>query len=134
MFQLIYISTAQNILPNDLDSILSISRRNNGRDGITGMLLFNGKRFLQALEGEEAPVMAAYKRIKCDHRHRASAILSSKAVDDRQFGNWAMASQRATRDTNDRSLIEAVDALVADVSDPNIRALFSSYVRMAVAA
>jgi hypothetical protein len=134
MLQLIYISTAQSAAGSDLDKILLASRRNNGRDDITGMLLFNGKRFLQALEGPEALVLATYDRITLDQRHRAPVILSSKPIADRQFGAWAMACERRARQAVGRSLVETVDSLVAGVSDPNVRALFSSYVRMDVAA
>jgi len=134
MLQLTYISTARDEAESDLDRILLASRRNNSRDDITGMLLFNGKRFLQALEGPDELVTATYDRIKLDPRHRAPVLLSSKPITERQFGAWAMACERSARQTVGRNLVETVDALVAGVSDANIRALFSSFVRMNAAA
>ena len=54
MLQMIYTSAATKpISPKELQELLVISRRNNIRDGITGMLLFEDGTFLQVLEGEE---------------------------------------------------------------------------------
>ena len=47
--QLVYISTATPGTAVDPAPILTASRRNNARDRITGLLWFDGKRFLQAL-------------------------------------------------------------------------------------
>lgn len=78
MHQLTYISTVNGSLPDaELERILASSRRNNERSGITGLLVFDGKRFLQALEGDRAAVENAFLRIKTDPRHRAAVLLSS---------------------------------------------------------
>lgn len=134
MLQITYISTAKDVGDADLSAILEASRRNNVRDGITGLLLFNGKRFLQALEGPETLVQHAYDRIKADARHRAAVTLASSTVAAPQFGGWDMAFQRVAAFEKSRTLIETVDALIANVSDLNIRAQFSSYVRLQSAA
>lgn len=133
MLQLVYISTSRDVTADQLENILSKSRSNNARDDVTGLLLFNGKRFLQALEGPDPMVEAAYARIKADGRHRAAVILSRKSVEARQFGSWAMACEQTTAQSQG-NLVEVVDALVSNVTDANIRALFSSYVRLDVAA
>ena len=134
MLQLTYISTSRGVDLASLDAILTASRRNNTRDEITGLLLFNGKRFLQALEGPQQLVEAAYERIRADPLHRAPVILSSKHVEDRQFGHWSMAFEHAPASGAKRSLTETVDDLVAGIADPNIRALFAGYVRLQTAA
>lgn len=134
MLQLIYISTSRGVDRVGLDAILAASRRNNGRDEITGLLLFNGKRFLQALEGPQQLVETAYQRIRIDPRHRAPVILSAKHVEERQFGHWSMAFEQAPTTGVRRSLTETVDDLVAGITDPNIRALFAGYVRLQTAA
>ena len=134
MIQLTYISTGRDVNDAELQSILDASRRNNRRDEITGLLLFNGKRFLQALEGPQPLVEAAYKRIQADPRHRAPVILATNHVDSRQFGSWDMAFEQVRAFERSQGLIDKVDALVAGVSDPNIRAQFSSYVRLSTAA
>ncbi|WP_454886082.1 BLUF domain-containing protein [Sphingomonas oryzagri] len=131
MFQLTYISTAHaDVRVTDVDEILNVSRRNNARDEITGLLVHDGVRFLQALEGDRQLVSAAFDRIRADPRHRATVILSERDVPARQFGDWAMASERAGLASGALSMPQIVDALVASVADANIRALFSSFARL----
>jgi len=78
-----------------LDSILAASRRNNEREGLTGLLVAGAKRFLQALEGPEQAVLDAYARIKSDPRHHAIVLLTGRAVERCDFGDWSMACERA---------------------------------------
>jgi hypothetical protein len=131
MYQLTYISTARvGMTEADVATILQASRANNRRDGITGLLISDGTRFLQALEGDKAAVESAYSRIKKDPRHRAAVILSSKDVRERQFGAWEMAFEGFGRRSDDGVLGTIVDKLVREVSDPNTRAMFSSFARL----
>jgi hypothetical protein len=128
MLQLIYISTATPAMREpELTRILSASRRNNARDGISGLLFFNGRRFLQALEGPAAVVETAIARIKADDRHAAVVTLSRREVDTREFGEWAMASLGAGEAAG-QAAIDRVDALTIDAS-PNVRAQFTSFAR-----
>lgn len=131
MHQIIYISTASGEATDGVvQAILNTSRRNNSRDGITGLLISDGKRYLQALEGDKALVEAAYARIKSDPRHKAVVILSNKLVGQPRFGCWDMAFMGSADTSDTPSLGEIVDRLVAEVSDPNIRALFSSFAHL----
>lgn len=131
MHQLVYISTARaGITDADVDAILATSRHNNRRDEITGLLVHDGKRFLQALEGYGPLVEAAFTRIKADPRHRAAVMLSFREVADRQFGTWDMACQRVSSAPAGGSLGDTVDALVAEVTNPSIRVQFSGFARI----
>ena len=131
VLQLTYISTARkDVGGRDVDQILASSRRNNSVRNITGMLLFDGRRFLQALEGEDDQVAATYERIKSDARHRAIVTLSSKIVTERQFGAWAMAWHRVDPVAGGKTLAETVDALTANVPDANTRELFRGFARI----
>lgn len=129
MLQLIYISTATPAMREpELTRILSASRRNNAREGISGLLFFNGRRFLQALEGPAAVIETAIARIKADPRHAAIVTLSRREVDTREFGDWAMASLGAGEAAG-QAAIDRVDALTANAS-PNVRAQFTSFARL----
>jgi hypothetical protein len=131
MYQLTYISSARSgICGIDVEAILHSSRANNARDAITGLLVHDGVRFLQALEGERTLVEAAFARIKADQRHRAAVMLSKREVSVRQFGSWAMACEQAQATPGAVSMPQIVDALVATVPDPNIRSLFSGFARI----
>ncbi len=135
MYQLIYISTATRLMVDgDVEAILAVSRRNNGRDGITGLLVHDGRRFLQALEGPQALVEATYARIRMDARHRAAVMLSARGTAGREFGRWEMASQQAAPVREATTLVETVDALVAQIADRNTRALFAGFARIDRAA
>ncbi|MFW2830549.1 BLUF domain-containing protein [Sphingomonas sp. ID0503] len=135
MFQLTYISTAAYDLPADaVDGILATSRRNNAERGITGLLVHDGKRFLQALEGEQEEVETTFDRIVEDGRHRAVVILSRRQVEEREFGPWAMASDSAVAATDHDTIPELVDALTAEVPNATARERFRSFARVRHAA
>ena len=131
MRQIIYISTATKQVDDaEVDAILRASRLNNAAAGVSGLLLYNGHRFLQALEGEVAMVDRTYQRIKQDPRHRAVVLLSARDIDTRAFGDWAMAAQRVRSDATGAALAEQVDLLTRDVVDPNARETFRSFARV----
>lgn len=135
MLQLTYISTGTSAFgDSDVNAILTASRRNNAAAGVTGLLLYDGRRFLQALEGETAMVHRTYERIKADRRHRAVVLLSSRDVEARSFGEWSMAAQRVTGGGAHGSVPEQIDALTADVADATLRETFRSFARVRAAA
>ena len=125
MRQIVYISQA---LPDfrveDLGALLYDARYLNRKDGVTGLLLFDGKRFLQALEGSSSEVGATFARISKDKRHQSIAILSDRTIEFREFGNWDMATK--VREASDYS--NSVTELVAQVSTPEIKAAFAGFV------
>jgi hypothetical protein len=88
--QLIYMSEPFGFDDGMLNGILSISRRNNVRDGLTGALVCRRDIYLQLLEGQEEAVETAYARIKRDDRHLGIVRLLSEATEARLFPDWAM--------------------------------------------
>jgi hypothetical protein len=135
MIQVTYISTAAyNISEEAVAEILAVSRRNNAAAGLTGLLLYDGRRFLQALEGASASVDAAFQRIKADPRHRAIVLLSSREIGERDFARWAMAAERVDPIEGGRTVAEQVEALTANCADPSVRALFRSFTRVRAVA
>ena len=125
MLQLVYISTARDkVMASDLQRILGVSRRNNARDAITGLLFFDGVRFLQALEGDPDAVTTAFERIRVDPRHSGVVVLSRREVDGREFGDWAMASRTALE--GESEMLKRVADLVAEAS-PAVQATFTSF-------
>lgn len=131
MYQLVYISSATPGEAISVGDILIASRRNNTRDGITGLLYSNGKRFLQALEGPEDKVLAAMARIQGDKRHRAVVVLSRRAIEAREFGDWAMA--HGGGDADDAAMIARIEKLVENAA-PDVRATFESFCKLRRAA
>jgi hypothetical protein len=128
VLQLVYISTArQQPTPEELDQILAVSRRNNERAGVTGLLLAGGRRFLQALEGPETAVLATYARISADPRHFAVVQLSCRQLDERQFGTWAMAFEQGGATNPRADLKRTIETLIAPLTDRNLRAQFTGF-------
>jgi hypothetical protein len=126
MIQLCYISTARpHVSWDSVDEILAVSRRNNARDRVTGLLLFNGKRFLQLLEGAPPLVESAYARISKDARHYAVVKLSERRIEEREFGGWDMAFERFAGERRDE--VSAKVEELTQAASPSVRALFTSY-------
>ena len=124
MLQLLYVSSANRREAPDPAPILAASRRNNRRDGITGMLYSDGTRFLQALEGPDPKVEEAYARIQADPRHRAIVVLSRRTIEAREFGDWDMAHHQPGGDAE--AFLDRVATLSANAS-ANVRATFESF-------
>ncbi|WP_188055733.1 BLUF domain-containing protein [Sphingosinithalassobacter sp. CS137] len=125
MLQLVYVSSAR---PTggavNAAAILNASRRNNRRDGITGLLYSDGRRFLQALEGPEDAVQQTFERIQGDSRHRAIVVLSRRHIEAREFGAWDMAHLDEAAETD--SFMRRISKLAAGAS-PDVRATFEGF-------
>jgi hypothetical protein len=92
---LIYLSSGSSWLtPSDLGLILEQARRNNAREGVTGLLLHADGNFLQVLEGDASVVEGLYKIILEDPRHFGVIKLVQYEIEARQFPKWTMALRR----------------------------------------
>lgn len=76
---------------DDLAALLEHSRRNNARLGLSGMLLYRERSFLQVLEGPWLQVWDRMSFIEADPRHSDVTILIADRVHERQFAEWSMA-------------------------------------------
>ena len=98
MIFLVYVSSASGPVSDaELLEILRTSRRNNERLGVTGMLLYKGTCFIQALEGPEAAVMGLFERIRRDPRHRQVTTLIKRPATERQFEGGSMGVKHLDR-------------------------------------
>lgn len=88
-------------------------------------------RFMQVLDGPAEKVDTAYARVKLDPRHRAAVVLTSRAVDEREFGMWNMAA-RASGEKSE-AFLARIESLVTG-ADANVRATFDSSARVRRAA
>ena len=96
MRQLTYLSSAAPCFGgDDLHKILAKARLNNRQYAVTGLLLFDGAQFLQALEGDAPDVAIVFARVMADPRHHTVVILVDREVVSREFGDWAMAANLA---------------------------------------
>lgn len=89
--RLIYYSRAtRDMSLADLKDILETARDNNGGLNICGMLCYDQRYFLQALEGEREAVNELYLDISDDPRHDEVVIISYDEISDPVFPEWQM--------------------------------------------
>ncbi len=75
---------------SELQSLVSAARGRNRSVGITGILLYDGGRFLQTLEGPPEAVESVWSSIRRDQRHGGIEVLSQHLVPARLFSGWDM--------------------------------------------
>ena len=90
LVRLLYCSQVNGVGDSDIEDILEKSIVNNALDNITGALIYNGRFFLQCLEGNRLPVSKRYSVISRDNRHRDVELLDFSAIPDRRFPQWSM--------------------------------------------
>lgn len=90
MRQYIYISTAHGLGQADVDAILGSSQHNNALRNVTGLLLYNGRNFLQFIEGDKNDLRWVMQRISCDPRHAGIAGLYEGPAEQRACPDWQM--------------------------------------------
>jgi hypothetical protein len=92
--QLLYVSSSNPAGTKvALDPIYDASRHNNAIDGVTGLLLSDGRRFVQVLEGSDEAIESTMSRIRADRRHNRIEVLRDAQVPAREFGYWSMADR-----------------------------------------
>jgi hypothetical protein len=127
IYQIAYTSLSNSPLDETtLSDILEVSQRNNDRDVITGILLYNDQTFFQVLEGKQSAVEDCYyKRIENDSRHSCLSLIWYGPTKIRAFSDWAMEYAgpreigRYTKDTftslNDLNSYEAMPASTKEI-------------------
>jgi hypothetical protein len=107
--------------------IVAVAQVRNAADDITGLLLSDGSRYLQAIEGPEGPLRACYERIRRDPRHHDIVTVSDKGIDQRQFGHWSMLRRHREWLVGNRDFRHAVMNDVAAVTDAPLKAMFIGF-------
>lgn len=91
MEQFLYVSTAAcGITGRQIGDILSVSRRNNARLEITGVLLFAGGSFIQLLEGPGEGLDTIISRLAVDPRHHSMLTILRGPIVARALPDWSM--------------------------------------------
>jgi len=96
MIELIYISKASKRFSQDeLIEMLSVFRKNNENNDITGLFLYDGLgTFIQVLEGKADTVRSLLNKIRKDKRHSRINVLGDRDILQRSFSNWSMGFKR----------------------------------------
>ena len=113
---LTYVSDARlGLDSDDLDRIHHAAVTLNALDGITGLLVYNGDRFLQIVEGTGEAIEDLLGRLRRDPRHSNLWVRSDSIVPERSFADWSMelvkvsAGRFEAREDLDRGLPPDID-------------------------
>ncbi|MEZ5652752.1 MAG: BLUF domain-containing protein [Burkholderiaceae bacterium] len=91
LVRLLYVSrTREPITADQAADIVCDARDYNPAHGITGMLCYRDKMFIQLLEGGRTQVNALYARILADPRHHEVMLLDYAEISERRFADWTM--------------------------------------------
>ena len=124
LYHLGYVSTAAVDFSDEaLIALLGEARSANTDRDVTGLLLYREGSFYQVLEGSEAAVMATFRDIEGDPRHKEVRVLFDGETDAREFADWQMGflnldgidmetlsgfSDFMTRDADPREFLESL--------------------------
>lgn len=130
LFRFIYTSrTTRTLTRSKLHELCTSGAARNCQDRLTGMFLYDGVRFLQALEGDHQTVKATMGRIQQDDRHTNISFYFQDYVEEREFPHWSMAEPYGPHE--DANLFfEKVRADVANIRDPHLQAQFIGFARL----
>lgn len=122
---LAYTSRARpGLAAQDLLDIHQISLDLNALDRITGLLAFDGTRFLQILEGSPRAVDNLLARLRRDPRHSGLEVRDERPIDRRAFPYWSMQLVRVSA-----GYLKAqfeLDSILPPDTDPQVRALIAA--------
>ena len=91
LVSLVYFSHAKRAYDDEaLLALLQLSRSNNAKTVITGMLLYHDGNFVQALEGPRQAVEDLFARIHHDPAHEGIIATRITPIRQRQFAEWSM--------------------------------------------
>jgi len=76
--------------PAALETLVARARARNHSVGLTGMMLYDGGRFLQTLEGPPDALDEVWSSIQRDPRHGDIEVFSQHIVPARLFSGWDM--------------------------------------------
>jgi hypothetical protein len=130
MRQIVYFSTAserQDI--SDVAAILAVSRIANFRDGITGLLVAGGNRYLQVIEGPPPAIAGLLRRLRADQRHLAMTVLVDRRLKVPQFEGWSMACVEAAAVPEFATLRDLADTMRESVADPDLQDQIDCFVQ-----
>lgn len=128
--ELVYQSRANtDIGPVEIEEILTVSRRNNLRSGLSGLLVYHEGDFLQVLEGPPDDVERVFDVIRNDPRHYRVNVIVDHEVSRRSFGNWEMGFREIDHHIDDEEGMSDFlsGAELPPASDRYIQMIFESF-------
>ena len=125
MRRIIYISTASGLSAAEVERLVESAQRNNAEREITGFLLYNGRNFLQLIEGPKASLMSLMATLARDPRHSGMLTLIDEPIEERSCPHWTMHRMHMPFDVALRRA--NIDAEIPDLISPEARQLVQNF-------
>ncbi|BEP44718.1 BLUF domain-containing protein [Variovorax sp. 375MFSha3.1] len=109
--------------PQTVGQIVSRARTQNALHGITGLLVFDGMRFCQHLEGPADAVSALMQRIEKDPRHVDVRVVHRAPLEVRRYSGFGM----GLAECEGPDLMAGVHALTGEAALRHFLALVPSF-------
>ncbi|MGQ2981037.1 MAG: BLUF domain-containing protein [Polaromonas sp.] len=91
LHEVIYVSTlAADASSSVVADIVAKARLHNPWMGITGLLIFDGMRFCEQMEGSQETVLAQLERIRQDRRHINLQVVHQGPLAVRRFRRFSL--------------------------------------------
>ena len=92
LYEVLYVSTLAPDQPTAVVAeIAAKARQVNAELDVTGLLIFDGQRFCQQLEGPQKAVLKLIERIRNDPRHINVEVLHHGPLAGRRFQHFSLA-------------------------------------------
>ncbi len=92
VYEILYVSTMAPEAPlRAVGDIVAHARIANSARDITGVLVFDGVRFCQQIEGRQKDVLALMERMYLDARHTQIEVFHHGALPERRFKHFSVA-------------------------------------------
>jgi len=132
IYRIVYMSRATAPMTDtEIQDLADRANESNKALSVTGLLLFDGRRFMQAIEGEKGAVQDLMARIREDARHDMIAIVSDGPAIRRKFGTWSMSYKRVGEGCCTTGYLHQVKTQMVDIPNLQLRAAFIGFAKLA---
>jgi len=99
LYSYVYASSARKPFSSqELEELLVEAREYNRSQQVSGMLVYSGGNFMQALEGTRPALDAVLQRVRASRRHGGVLVMIDEPISQRSFGDWDMAFRKIDGD------------------------------------
>jgi hypothetical protein len=132
MHHIVYMSRAtKHFPPGELNDLCHQSAEHNRENSITGLLIYDGHRYMQLIEGHKESVEALMSRISLDTRHSHITYLTDASVANRSFTGWALTCIGFQQNTTSAKLLADVKYKVRHMGNKDLMAAFIGFAALA---
>lgn len=115
----------------DLEELCSWSAAHNRQIGVTGLLVFDGVRYIQLIEGEASTVRQLMASIARDSRHERIIYIIDGPTPECAFESWDLACIGFRNTLSSLKILTDVKAKLQNVRDIHVLSSFIGFAFLA---